>query len=177
LGAQSVVAGTKIKEMIQSVKNLNAHGISATIDHLGEFVDQRAEELEAKEQILQVIKAIHEHEVQAHISLKPTQLGLDIDDDFCLENIRERVTKADVYNIFVNLDMEDYGHLQPPFDLVDHLSKEYDNIGTVIQAYFYRAEDDIKTYKDYRLRIVKGAYKEPEEIAYQDQKAIDQNFV
>lgn len=177
LGAQSVVAGTNIKEMIQSVKKLNAHGISATIDHLGEFVDQRAEALEAKEQILQVIEAIHEHEVHAHISLKPTQLGLDIDNDFCLENIREIVAKADAYNIFVNFDMEDYGHLQPSFDLVDHLSKEYDNIGTVIQAYFYRAEDDIKTYKDYRLRIVKGAYKEPEEIAYQDQKAIDQNFV
>src|SRR5699024_12197770 len=149
LGAQSVVAGTNIKEMIQSVKKLNSHGISATIDHLGEFVDQRAEALEAKEQLLQVIEASHEHEVHAHISLKPTQVGLDIDDAFCLENIREIVAKADAYNIFVNLDMEDYGHLQPSFDLVDHLSKEYDNIGTVIQAYFYRAEDDIKKYKDY----------------------------
>src|SRR5699024_7310829 len=177
LGAQSVVAGTNIKEMIQSGKKLNAHGISATIDHLGEFVDQRAEALEAKEQILQVIEAIHEHEVHDPISVQSTELVLDIDNDFCLENIREIVAKADAYNIFVNFDMEDYGHLHPSFDLVDHLSTDYDNIGTVIQAYFYRAEDDIKTYKDYRLRIVKGAYKEPEEIAYQDQKAIDQNFV
>src|SRR5699024_4976999 len=163
--------------MIQSVKKLNAHVISATIDHLGEFVEQRAEALEAKEQILQVIEAIHEHEVHAHISLTPTQLGLDIDNDFGLENIREIVAEADAYNTYVNFDMEDHDHLPPSFDLLDLLSKEYDNIGTVIQAYFYRAEDDIKTYKDYRLRIVKGAYKEPEEIAYQDQKAIDQNFV
>src|SRR5699024_7466547 len=137
LGAQSVVAGTNIKEMIQNVKNLNAHGISATIDHLGEFVDQRAEALEAKEQILQVIEAIHEHELHAHISFKATKLRLDIDDDLFIDNIREIVAKADAYNIFVNLDMEDYGHLQPSFDLVDHLSIECDNIGTVIQAYFY----------------------------------------
>src|SRR5699024_10638143 len=136
LGAQSVVAGTNIKEMIQRRKKLNAPAISTTIEHPGEFFDQRTEAIKSKEQILQVIEAIHEHEVHAHISLKPTQLGLDIDNDFCLENIREIVAKADAYNIFVNFDMEDYGHLQPSFDLVDHLSKEYDNIGTVIQAYF-----------------------------------------
>lgn len=177
LGAQSVVAGTNIEEMIKSVKKLNTHGISATIDNLGEFVDDRQEAIQAKEQILKVIEAIHVHDVDAHLSIKPSQLGLDIQYEFCLENIREIVAEAYRYNIFVNFDMEDYGHLQQSFDLVDNLSKQYDNIGTVIQAYFYRAEEDVKTYKDYRLRIVKGAYKEPKEVAYQDQESIDQNFI
>ncbi|SHG36358.1 proline dehydrogenase family protein [Ornithinibacillus halophilus] len=177
LGAKSVVAGTNVEEMIESVKALNIQGISCTIDNLGEFVYEREEATKAKEQILNVIEAIHEHQVDAHISLKPTQLGLDIDYDFCFKNLKDIVEAANRYNIFVNVDMEDYGHLQPSFDLIDELSKSYNNIGTVIQAYFFRAEEDIEKYKNYRLRLVKGAYKESSEVAYQDKQLIDQNFV
>ncbi|MFK2826072.1 proline dehydrogenase family protein [Bacillus sp. B190/17] len=177
LGAQNVVAGTNIEETIKSIKELNAHGISCTVDNLGEFVYKEEEATEAKEQILAVIEAIHENKADAHISLKPTQLGLDIDYNFCLNNLKEIVDKANQYNMFINIDMEDYGHLQPSFDILDELSKEYNNVGTVIQAYFYRAEKDIEKYKDYRLRIVKGAYKEPEEYAYQDKKDIDANYI
>jgi proline dehydrogenase len=75
------------------------------------------------------------------------------------------------------MDMEDSKRLQPSFDILDELSKEYDNIGTVIQAYFFGAKDDIKKYQDFRLRIVKGAYKEPVEIAYQEKSEIDVNFI
>ncbi|KZN98176.1 proline dehydrogenase family protein [Bacillus badius] len=177
LGAQSVVAGTNIEETIRSIKELNAHGISCTVDNLGEFVYKKEEATEAKEQILEVIEAIHKNQADAHISLKPTQLGLDIDYNFCLENLTEIVDRASKYDMFINIDMEDYSHLQPSFDILDELSKKYDNVGTVIQAYFYRAEEDIQKYKNYRLRIVKGAYKEPEEYAYQDKKDIDTNFI
>lgn len=177
LGAQSVVAGTNLEEAIESIKELNAHGISCTVDNLGEFVFKKEEALEAKKQILNIIEAIHKHQVDAHISLKPTQLGLDIDYTFCLENLREIVDRAKSYDIFVNFDMEDYSHLKPSFDILDELSKEYDNIGTVIQAYFYQSEENIEKYKDYRLRIVKGAYKESPQHAYQDKKAIDANFI
>lgn len=124
-----------------------------------------------------MIEAIHENQVDAHISLKPSQLGLDIDFSFCLENVREIVERASHYGIFVNMDMEDSKRLQPSFDILDELSKEYNNIGTVIQAYFLSAEEDLMKYKDFRLRIVKGAYKEPEEIAYQDKSDIDANFI
>jgi len=177
LGAQSVVAGTTMEEMIESVKMLNANGISATIDNLGEFVFEKENALAAKDQIIKVIEAIYENNVNAHLSLKPTQLGLDIDYNFCLTNLKEIVDKANAYHSFVNFDMEDYSHLHPTFNLFDELSKEYDNIGTVIQAYFFESEKNIKRLKDYRLRIVKGAYKEPEEIAYQNNKDIDENFI
>lgn len=177
LGAQSVVAGTNIEEAIQSIKDLNSHGISCTVDNLGEFVFKKEEAIEAKEQIIRVIEAIHEHKVDAHISLKPTQLGLDIDFQFCLDNLKEIVEKANNYDIFVNFDMEDYGHLQPSFDLLDQLSAEYGNIGTVIQAYFHQSQENLEKYRDFRLRIVKGAYKEPEQYAYQNKKDIDQNFI
>ena len=177
LGAQNVVAGTNVEETIQSIKELNAHGISCTVDNLGEFVYKKEEVTEAKEQILEVIEAIHEHGVDAHISLKPSQLGLDIDYAFCLENLREIVAKAHSYTIFINFDMEDHARLQPSFDMLEELSKDYDNMGTVIQAYFFRAVEDIQKYKNYRLRIVKGAYKESAEYAYQDKKEIDENYI
>ncbi|NYE04141.1 proline dehydrogenase [Bacillus niacini] len=177
MGAQSVVAGTNIDEVIKSIKELNAHGISCTVDNLGEFVFKEEEATEAKEQILKVIEAIHEHNVDAHISLKPTQLGLDIEYNFCLSNLREIVDRANNYGIFVNVDMEDTGHLQPTFDVLDELSKEYDNVGTVIQAYLLRADEYLEKYKNFRMRIVKGAYKEPAEYAYQNKKDIDANFI
>ncbi|MBM7693778.1 proline dehydrogenase [Peribacillus deserti] len=177
LGAQSVVAGTNLEQAIQSIKELNAHGIACTVDNLGEFVFKKEEATEAKEQILEVIEAIHQNQVDAHISLKPSQLGLDIEYAFCLENVREIVDRASRYDFFVNMDMEDTKRLQPSFDILEELSKEYDNVGTVIQAYFFRAEEDIKKYKNYRLRIVKGAYKEPAELAYQEKSEIDSNYI
>ena len=177
MGAQSVVAGTNIEETIESIKELNAHGISCTVDNLGEFVYEREEATAAKNQILKLIDAIEEHGVDAHISLKPSQLGLDIDYDFCYENLLEIVDSAAEKEIFINFDMENYDRLQPSFDLLETLSEKYDNIGTVIQAYFFRAEDDIEKFKDYRLRIVKGAYKEPASVAYQAKEDIDKNYI
>lgn len=177
LGAQSVVAGTNIPEVIASIKQLNAQGISCTVDNLGEFVFEEAEATKAKEEILAVIEAIHTEGVNAHISLKPSQLGLDIDIDFCYDNLREIVEKAAQYGIFVNFDMENYERLQVSFDMLEELSKTFDNVGTVIQAYFFRAKEDIEKFKDFRLRIVKGAYKEPETVAYQDKLEIDLNFI
>lgn len=177
LGAQHVVAGTNIEEAIQSIQELNAQGISCTLDNLGEFVSERSEALAAKGKVLEAIESLHKHEANAHISIKPSQLGLDIDHDFCLSNIKEIVEKATEYSMFVNFDMEDHARLQPSFDIFDEIAKEYDNIGTVIQAYFFRAEEDVKRYQDYRLRLVKGAYKESEEVAYQDKAEIDANYI
>ncbi|MGG0655918.1 proline dehydrogenase family protein [Rummeliibacillus pycnus] len=177
MGAASVVAGTNIEGVIKSIKELNSHGISCTVDNLGEFVHERSEATAAKEQILAVIEAIQQNGVDAHISLKPSQLGLDIDYDFCYENLKEIVSLADSYDIFVNFDMENYDRLQPSFDLLEKLSESHDNIGTVIQAYFFRAKEDIEKFKNYRLRIVKGAYKEPAEVAYQTKEDIDSNYI
>lgn len=177
LGANNVVGGTSVEEMVSHVKELNAAGISATIDRLGEFVTEKEVALNFKTEILEVIEAIHTHELDAHISLKPTQLGLGIDKDFCRDNVREIVKAAEKYNIFINMDMEDYPNIQATYDILDELKKDHNNIGTVIQAYLYRAEEDVMQYKNTRMRIVKGAYKEPEDVALQDKKEIDENFL
>lgn len=177
LGAQHVVAGTNLDDTIKSIKKLNELGISCTVDNLGEFVNNKFEATSAKDQILKVVEAIHEQNLDAHLSVKLSQLGLDIDFDFCLQNFKEIVQKAKEYNIFINVDMEDHPRLQPSFDIIDKLSDTYDNIGTVIQAYFFRAKDDLQKYKNYRLRLVKGAYKESENVAFQDKKDIDRNYI
>lgn len=177
LGAQSVIAGTNLQEMIESVKKLNAHGIEATINHLGEFAYDEATATKAKEDILEVINAIHTHQLNAHISVEPSQIGLDIDIDFCYDNLREIVEHASHYGIFVNLDMEDYSRLQPTLDMLEELNKVFDNVGTVIQAYLLRSKEDIERFANYRLRIVKGAYQDSAEVAYQDQLDIDINFL
>ena len=177
IGAESVVAGTNLEEMIESVKKLNAQGIEATIDNLGEFVYDEAIATKAKDEILEVIDAIQTHGLNAHISVKPSQVGLDIDIDFCYDNLREIVEHAAQYGMFVNLDMENYARLQSTLDMLQELNKVFDNVGTVMQAYLFRAKEDIERLKDYRLRIVKGAYKESAEVAYQDKLEIDINFL
>ncbi|MER2029045.1 MAG: proline dehydrogenase family protein [Solibacillus sp.] len=177
LGAQSVVAGTNIDEVIESIKHLNAQGISCTVDNLGEFVFEKSAALAAKEQILAVIERIHSENLDAHISLKPSQLGLDIDFEFSYENLKEIVALANEYKIFVNFDMENYARLHPSFELLEKIHAEYDNVGTVIQAYFFESDENVERFKDYRLRLVKGAYKEEESVAYQNKADIDRKFI
>lgn len=177
LGAEKFVGGVDIDSAIESVKELNAKGISGTVDNLGEFVTQKSDSTAAKEKILEIIERIHEEQVDCHISVKLTQLGLDIEEEFCIENMREILELASSYNIFINIDMEDYVHFNPTLKILDILLKDYKNVGTVVQSYLYRAEFDFEKYKDVRLRIVKGAYKESPDVAYQNKEQIDHNFI
>lgn len=177
LGAEKFVAGTNLKEAAEKIKQLNNRGISVTLDRLGEFVSDKQEATEAKNKIIQMLEYIHAENLDSHISVKLTQLGLEIDEQFCLENMREIIATAKKYNIFVNIDMEKYIHYEPTLIILNELRKEYDGVGTVLQTYLHRTQDDLEDLKDVRLRIVKGAYKESPEIAYQKKEEIDRNFI
>ncbi|MBY7143152.1 proline dehydrogenase family protein [Virgibacillus sp. NKC19-3] len=177
LGAQRFVAGTTIESVTETVKKLNGRGISCTLDRLGEFVSEKEEAIEAKGESIRLLETINTENIECHISVKLTQMGLDIDHDFCIQNMLEILHVADRYNIFVNIDMEDYAHYQQTLDVLHILRKRYENVGTVMQSYLYRTEADLESLKDVRLRLVKGAYKESEEVAYQDNAAIDRNFI
>lgn len=177
LGAEKFVAGTDLPSAARKVRELNKHGISVTLDKLGEFVNDREEATEAKNNVLAVIEHIHSEGLDSHVSLKLTQLGLDIEKEFCLENMREILGKASEYNMFVNIDMEKYIHYQPTLDILQELRKEYNNVGTVMQSYLHRTQDDLEDLKDVRLRITKGAYKESEDVAYQTKEEIDANYL
>ncbi|MCZ0754185.1 proline dehydrogenase [Anoxybacillus sp. J5B_2022] len=176
-GASQVVAGETIESAIAKVKELNDKGLVCTLDHLGEFVSNHEEAIEATQYNVRTLEAIYKAGVNSNLSVKLTQLGLDIDFDFCLDNMRQIVETAKRYNNFVRIDMEDSAHCQATLDLLRELRKTYDNVGTVIQAYLYRSEQDVKELKGVSLRLVKGAYKEPPEVAYQDKAQIDENYM
>src|SRR5699024_1573241 len=177
LFAEQFVAGLDVDSVIQTVRRLNKVGISCTVDHLGEFVTDRKVSLEAKENIIILLERIHDEKLDCHVSVKLTQLGLDIEEGFCLANMQEIVRTAAQYDIFVNIDTEDYAHYDGTMRILNELRKEFSNIGTVIQAYYFHADDMLDELENNRLRIVKGAYKEGTEIAYQSKAEIDANFL
>lgn len=177
LGADQFVAGQDLESTIETVKLLNKKGISCTIDHLGEFITDETESVRAKEMIINALEKINEEQIKCHLSVKLTQLGLDINETFCLNNMIDIVRKAYEYNIFVNIDTEDYAHYEKTLHILNVLRKTYDNVGIVIQSYLFRAEEDMNKLTDVRLRIVKGAYKENESVAYQSKEKIDENFL
>ncbi|MFT9849780.1 proline dehydrogenase family protein [Aneurinibacillus sp. REN35] len=175
-GANRFVAGETIREAIATVRDLNSKGLVCTLDHLGEFVFSREEAIESADYCIKTLDAIHQAGADSNLSLKLTQLGLDIDVNLCRDNMRRILDTAKKYDNFVRIDMEDYGHCQQTLDLLADLRREYDNVGTVIQAYLYRTEQDIKDLKGLSLRLVKGAYKESPEVAYPDKADVDENY-
>ncbi|WP_087973551.1 proline dehydrogenase family protein [Oceanobacillus rekensis] len=177
LGADKFVAGTNMDSVVETVKELNSRGISGTLDNLGEFVSEKSEARIAKEEIIRTIEKINEENLDCHISLKLTQLGLDIDQEFCMSNFKEILETAATSNIFINVDMEKYVHYLKALDVLKNIRASYPNIGTVIQSYLYRAESDMEQLKDVRIRLVKGAYKESSQVAYCTKEEIDRNFI
>lgn len=176
-GASQVVAGMTIESAIRKVQELNAKGLVCTLDHLGEFVSNREEAIEATEYNIRTLEAIAAAGVNSNLSVKMTQLGLDINRDFCLDNMRKIVATAKKTNNFVRIDMEDYAHCQMTLDILNELRQEFDNVGTVIQAYLFRSNQDISDLKGVPLRLVKGAYKEAPEVAYQKKDEVDANYL
>ncbi|MCF8888595.1 MULTISPECIES: proline dehydrogenase family protein [Priestia] len=178
-GASQVVAGDTIESAMVKVNQLNQKGLVCTLDHLGEFVSSREEAIEATQYNVRTLEAMGKSGVNCNLSVKMTQLGLDIDPNFCMENMRRILETAKKYNNFVRIDMEDYAHCQITLDILKKLRQtySYDNVGTVIQAYLFRAEQDVKDLKGISLRLVKGAYQESPTVAYQEKKEIDNNYM
>ncbi|MEN1968037.1 proline dehydrogenase family protein [Lentibacillus sp. N15] len=177
LGAEKFVAGTTIDSIVCAVKKLNQHGLRATLDNLGEFVSDKTEACAAKDQIIRILHHIKEEQLDCHVSVKLTQLGLDIDQEFCVNNVREILAVAADHGTFINIDMEKYDHYHKTLDVLFELRKDYTNVGTVIQSYLHEAAEDLDRLKDIRIRLVKGAYKESEDVAYQSKEEIDRNFL
>lgn len=179
LGAQKFVAGETIENAIDVIGQLNRQGMKTTLDHLGEFVFEPSEARESADYGIRTLQAIHESGVESSLSLKMTQMGLDIDKDLCMENMHRILSTAKEYGLMVTIDMEDYSHCQITLDIYDELHKQYDNVGTVIQSYLYRSLDDVIRLGEAgaHLRIVKGAYKEPKEVAFPEKSDVDANYL
>ena len=178
LDANKVVAGNTIPQLIETIEYLNENKISVTVDNLGEFVTTEQESQQAKQEILEIMEAINQYQVDAHMSVKLSLLGSEFDLELAYQNLREILLKANEYgNMHINIDTEKYDSLQQIIEVLDRLKGEFKNVGTVIQAYLYDAEKLIDKYPELRLRLVKGAYKEGASIAYQTKEEIDANYI
>lgn len=177
--AKRYIAGKKLEEGIRVVKELNAKGIVATMDVLGEAISTRKEAEAAKNECLDVLDAIFKNKLDANLSIKPTQFGLLIDEDYCYENVKQVVEKAKEYNNFVRIDMEDSSTTNAIIRLYKRLRKDYTNVGIVLQAYLKRTQKDVEELNQLgtNYRLCKGIYVEPAEIAYKDKNKIRENFL
>lgn len=173
------IAGEKLSDAIDVAKELNKKGICATTDVLGEAIKNKDEAIEAKKECLQVLDAISKFKIESNLSIKPTQFGLGLDEEFCLEQVLEIVEKAKKINNFVRIDMEDSPYTTKTFDLLKKVRKQYDNVGVVVQAYLRRTYDDVvelnKMGTNYRL--CKGIYIEPVAIAYKEKQEVRDNYM
>lgn len=177
-GASRFVAGESIEQAVKVIKELNSKGLVVTIDYLGEFVDNEEEANEMADNSIIAIEAIGREKLNSQLSLKMTSMGLDISDEVVMRNMRRILEAAKQNGVFVTIDMEDYSRCQKSLDIFKQLKSEYDNVGTVIQAYLYRTEQDMTDLNDFspNLRLVKGAYKESPEVAFPEKKDVDDNF-
>lgn len=178
LGARRFVAGEDWESAAAQVRGLNEHGMVATMDYLGESVADRAMAEAARDVYLGLLDSIQAAGLTANVSLKLTQMGLDIDPDLCYENVRAIVRKARGLGSFVRIDMEDSPRTGGTISLFRRLRGEFDQVGLVIQAYLYRSEADIKDLADLKpnLRICKGAYHEKPDVAYPRKRDVDENY-
>jgi len=177
--ASRFIAGETLVDGIQTIKILNSNGINATLDHLGEYTDSPEKARQATMDIIQAFDAIEGAGVRANVSVKLTQIGLGISSDLCIENLKLILEKAKSYQSFVRIDMEDSTVTQQTLDVLYTLMQHrYENVGIVIQAYLYRSENDIrKMLVDcFKIRLCKGAYKEPANVAYPKMQDVNSSY-
>jgi proline dehydrogenase len=178
--ARRFIAGETIEEAIDCVKDLPAKGLNLTLDYLGESVSSAAAASAAAADYVQIIDKIVASGIERNISLKLTQLGLDVDRATAVDNMRRILEPADAHNFFVRIDMENSPYTDATLDILDTLWRQgHRNVGTVIQSCLKRSPDDIRRLNVHgmRVRLVKGAYKEPKTVAYQKKSEVDAAFI
>lgn len=173
------IAGENIEAAIVTIKEMNKLGITATFDHLGESTTNRTEAEADVGEYVRLLERIDSTKVDSNVSVKLTQLGLDIDEAFCLENTRQIVAEAHARGNFVRIDMEDSTKTDATLRIFKQLFNEFGNVGIVLQSYLYRTEKDLDEVLAMRarIRLCKGAYNEPEEVAFPDKADVDANYI
>lgn len=176
------VAGTHIEEVLDAAEHLNAHGIAATLDSLGENVHTPDEARRSADIYHHLLDAIRERKLNANVSVKLTQMGMDLDPALAEGIVRDLTQHAGAVDSFLRVDMEGAAYTQATIDIVRRVHNEAGNrgrVGVVIQAYLYRSQADIQGLLQDRIRIrlCKGAYKEPPDLAFPEKADVDRNFI
>ena len=178
--ARRFIAGESVEEAIEVVRELPDRGLLLTLDYLGESVKTTEEADAATRDYRHIIGAIVASGIERNISLKLTQLGLDVDRATCIDNLRRVLDPASEHKFFVRIDMENSAYTDMTLRIFETLwGQGYRNIGVVLQSYLMRSEDDFKRINALgaRIRLVKGAYKEPKSVAYQKKSEVDEAFI
>jgi proline dehydrogenase len=173
------VAGDTLDDAVKTVREANRNGISGTLDLLGENTVSREDAAKAVREIVGIFDRIRTEKIDCNVSIKLTQLGLDLDTNFCEQNLLQIVGHAHDCGNFVRVDMEDSHYTQRTLDLVSRAHKLFENVGTVVQTYLFRSDQDVAKLLEERIRIrlVKGAYLESEKIAFKKKRETDANFL
>jgi proline dehydrogenase len=173
------VAGEALEEAISAARACNEQGMLVSLDYLGENVATTADAQRARDAYLQVFDRIAAEKLHANVSCKLTQLGLDMSAEFCEGLLLSIVERAAAYDNFLRVDMEGSHYAARTIDVVKRVRSKNPAIGTVIQAYLYRSEQDVQDLLAYgcRIRLCKGAYKEPPEVAFPKKQDVDANYV
>jgi proline dehydrogenase len=179
VAARRFVSGESIEHAVAAIRAANQRGMTATLDHLGENTETEAQAVAAADLYLTALDRIAETGVQSHISLKLTQLGLDLGTEFCRDNVARVAGRAKQASLFMRIDMEGSDYVDRTLDVVFSLRDEYDNVGAVIQSYLYRSRSDIEALIEagVPVRLCKGAYKEPPSLAFPKKAQVDQNTI
>lgn len=175
------IAGENSDQAVAAIRELNSRGCTASFDHLNESVGAIAEAEAEVREYLDVLKRIDETRIDSNVSIKLTQFGLEIDPELAYQNARRVVAAAAGHGNFVRVDMEGSKVTQATIDVFKRLRAEFglNDVGIVVQSYLYRTMDDVRDLLKIpaRIRLCKGAYNEPPDVAYPDKRAVDDNYV
>jgi proline dehydrogenase len=179
--ANRFVAGETLESALAAVRALNAKGISASLDLLGESVTNESEARQAGRDYLRILDRLNAEKLNGNVSLKLTAMGLDISEDLCVAVTQNVLERAQQYGTFVRIDMEGSAYTERTLRIFeDRLYPSYkENVGIVLQSYLYRTLQDVQRANQIRcrVRICKGAYQEPATVAYPEKKDVDGNYV
>ena len=173
------VAGEALDSAIEATRRLNSQGMHVSLDHLGENVSDAKEAISATQDYINILDRIKQAGVDANISIKLTALGLDISQELCEQNAARILKHAQQFPIFVRIDMEGSAYTEQTVNITLRMHERFEHVGTVIQSCMYRSKKDTEQLitQGVRVRLVKGAYKEPKSVAFQNKSEVDHNYV
>jgi proline dehydrogenase len=177
--ARRFVAGEELDDAVGAARASNGAGLKVSLDFLGENVATREDAGRARDTYLAIFERIAREKLDANVSVKLTQLGLDFGAEFCWEQMLPIVKRAESLGNFVRIDMEGSAYTQSTIDIALRLRRESAAVGTVIQSYLRRSEQDVRSLvaAGCRIRLCKGAYLEPPEIAFPEKRDVDANYL
>jgi proline dehydrogenase len=177
--ARRFIAGETKQEAVAAVRKLNEMGMKTSLDILGENVTSKEMARSLADHYIDVLETISSEKITANVSVKLTQMGLDISDEFCYENVGRIIKAAKELGNFVRIDMEGSDYTERTLQLVYRWAEEFDNLGAVIQSMLYRSENDIRELNErgIKVRLCKGAYREPASVAYPKKDQVNSNFI